>query len=216
MQALENVLTTMVASDVPRIIFPSSGGTIYGEIGHRPARETDELRPLSSYGMGKLLSEQIIRFYHRLHNIEYSIMRIANAYGAKRLERISQGLIDVFLEKCQAGEELVLWGDVDQVRDYIFVDDVMDAMLGLLDLEDPLSTIVNVGSGSGTSIGEVLSIMKKVIGHSMQWKVKGEYYAGIPYNVLDITKITKLIGWTPRYTLQAGIEETWHRKRATE
>lgn len=210
--ALENVLATMAELEIPKIVFPSSGGTIYGQVGQRAARETDELKPLSSYGMGKWLAEQMIRFYHRVHDIEYSILRIANAYGAERLERISQGLIDVFLEKHLAGEELVLWGDENQVRDYIFIDDVMDAMLGLMDQDEPISTIVNVGSGSGASIGEVLSIMKKVVGHSMQWKVKGEQYAGIPYNVLDISMLHDMIGWKPRYSLEAGIEETWRRK----
>lgn len=212
LQALENILATMVEIGTHRIVFPSSGGTIYGDNGKRPARESDALRPLSSYGVGKLLSENMILFYARVHLITFTIMRISNAYGAPRLHRTSQGLIDVSLERLLRGETPALWGSADQVRDFVFIDDVMQAMLRLLDLKQPESLIVNVGTGVGSTLREVLSAIERVAGVAINWGHEHAYYAGIPYSVLDTGLVRSLTGWTPSYTLEEGIREAWRRK----
>jgi UDP-glucose 4-epimerase len=212
LQALENVLATMVEVGAHRVVFPSSGGTIYGDMGKRPARESDVLRPLSSYGVGKLLSEHMILFYARVHMIKFTIMRVSNAYGASRIHRTSQGLIDVSLERLLRGDTPALWGNADHVRDFVFIDDVLEAMLRLLELKQPESLIVNVGTGVGSTLREVLSVIERVAGVAINWRHEHGFYAGIPYSALDTGLLRSLTGWAPSYTLEEGIREAWRRK----
>jgi UDP-glucose 4-epimerase len=214
LQAMEMLLTAMAETGTQKIIFPSSGGTIYGETNGRPARETDPLNPLSSYGLGKLLCEEMIRFYGRVHNLQYLILRGSNVYGAPRLHRISQGIIDVFLERIMKGEELTVWGNPGNVRDYIFIDDFIDALFALLNLDGGGSRIINIGSGEGVSVRAIIKVIAKLIGAEPAWRLDRQAYSGIPYNVLDVSLLRGLVGWKAKYSLEDGIAEVWRRKRA--
>jgi UDP-glucose 4-epimerase len=213
LQSLEILLSTMVETGANRIIFPSSGGTVYGNTGRLPAKETDVLEPLSSYGMGKLLSEEIIRFYNRIHGFQYFILRISNVYGAHRIYRLSQGVIDVFLENILFQTPLKIWGNPDNVRDYLFIDDLLDVILELILQKDRTSMILNVGSGEGTSLREIMNTIRRVTRFDPPWSVDPDQFYGISYNVLDTSLIRNKIGWTPKYNIEQGIMEAWHRKQ---
>jgi UDP-glucose 4-epimerase len=212
LQALESILATMVEVGARRVVFPSSGGTIYGDTGKRPARESDVLRPLSSYGVGKLLSEHMIQFYADVHSIKFTIMRVSNAYGATRRHRTSQGFIDASLERVLQGGQPVLWGSAGHLRDFVFIDDAMEAMLRLLELKQPESLTVNVGTGVGSTLKEVLSVIAQVAGVAISPKHEHGFYAGVPHSVLDIGLLQSLTRWAPSYTLEEGIREAWRRK----
>jgi UDP-glucose 4-epimerase len=211
-QANNLLLSAMIKSGATRLVFPSSGGTIYGDVGNRPAHETDPPAPRLSYGLGKLICEETIHFYHRMYGLSYLILRISNAYGAARIRRVSQGVIDVFLEQAYAGQPLHIWGNLDTVRDYIFIDDLMAAILKLLRNDPGESHTVNVGSGRGNRLHEVLAVITEVTGLAPTIHHE-EGVAGLAYNVLNNTKLCSLIDWKPQFDLEAGICETWNRKR---
>lgn len=212
LRAMDRLLAAMVHTGVPRIVYPSSGGTIYGEGVGRPARETDPTAPLSSYGMGKLLCEEMIRFYGRIHGLQYLIVRPANPYGTSWLSRKTQGVIDVFLERVLTGQPLQVWGNINNVRDYVFIDDLIEALLTLVRLEDSCSRVVNIGTGQGASLREVIQSIAGAVGREPEWSVNPGAYAGVSSCVLDISQLRALADWKPRYSLDQGIREAWQRK----
>src|SRR5581483_2435003 len=176
----------------------------------------DPPAPLASYGMGKLLCEEMIRFHHRVHGLGYLILRISNPYGAGRIRRVSQGGIDVFLERVRAGQPLSLWGGLDNVRDYIFIDDLIGIILRLLALDGLESATLNVGGGHGTTIRNILSVIARVTGYEPECQPEPGRFAGVAYNVLDISRLQNLTGWKPGYTIEEGIDEAWKRKQMYE
>lgn len=212
-QANNLLLSTMIKSGVKRLVFPSSGGTIYGEVANRPAIEDDPAIPLNSHGLGKLICEEMIRFYHRVHGLDYLILRISNAYGAAGIRRVSQGVIDVFLEELRAGRPLNVWGSLDTVRDYIFIDDLIDVFLKLLRETSFGSRTLNVGSGKGTTLREAVDVMANVTGATPKLEFADDKFSGVSHSVLNTERLRTLIDWAPRYSIENGIRETWRRKR---
>lgn len=210
--ALDTVLSAMVRSGVRNLVYPSSGGTIYGDTGGIPAHEGFPLQAISSYGAGKILAEELIRFYGRVHGLRYRIMRISNVYGYPVSRRVSQGVIDIFMNRLRNGQELEIWGAGDIIRDYLFIEDLFDAMSALLNLPDAQNLTVNVGSGQGVTINEIIQTLGEVIGREPVVQSRQSHYAGIPYNVLDCSLLESLTGWKPRYTLKSGIEKIWNNK----
>jgi UDP-glucose 4-epimerase len=213
LQAMETILSAMVDTGVRNIVYPSSGGTIYGDTSHRPALESDPVKPLSSYGVGKLLCEEMIRFYSRVHGIKYQILRISNAYGSSHLRRISQGVIDVFLERVLMKEPILVWGSTEIIRDYLFIDDLVEAVNSLINLGFEQSLVVNVGSGEAVSLIDIIQVIKQVTGYKVEWIVDPNRFYGLIYNALDISLLYKLTQWQPKYSIEKGITEAWIRKK---
>ena len=148
-----------------------------------------------------------------VHGLQHLIVRPSNPYGANSFSRQSQGVIDVFLEKILAGQPLSIWGNVDTVRDYIFIDDLIEAFIRLTEVDDAASRIVNLGSGHGASLFDVVQSIGRVTQRQPEWSVDPEKYAGVSSCVLDISRLKELTGWKPNYALDQGIEEAWRRKR---
>lgn len=212
-QATNLLLSAMVKSGTKTLVFPSSGGTIYGDSGDRAASEDDPPAPLNSHGLGKLICEDMIHFYSRVHGLKHLILRISNPYGTARIRRRSQGVIDVFLEQIQAGQPLSIWGSLEVVRDYVFIDDLTDAFLKLLREDFSESQTLNVGSGNGTSLREALKVIAEVTGASPTLQFADDKFAGVTHSVLNTGRLRHLIDWAPRYGIEEGIRETWRRKR---
>lgn len=208
-RGLDMVLSAMVRAGVRHLIYPSSGGTIYGDTGGAPAREDSPLLAMSSYGAGKILSEELIKFYSRVHGLQYRILRISNIYGYPVSRRVSQGVIDIFLNKLSKDQELEIWGGEDIVRDYLFIDDLFDAITALLELPEGNNLTVNVGSGQGVTLHRIIEALAEVTGKIPAVKRKTSHYAGVPYNVLDCSLLKSLTGWEPQHSLQSGIEKLW-------
>lgn len=215
LRGLDTILSAMARANVRNLVYPSSGGTIYGNTGGIPAREDFPLLALSSYGAGKILSEELIRFYSRVHGLQYKIMRISNIYGYPVSRRVSQGVIDIFLEKLRNEQYLEIWGPSDIVRDYLFIEDLFDAISALLELPDMQNLTVNVGSGQGVTLEQVIQLLAEVTGKTPIVNNKPSHYAGIPYNVLDCSLLGVLTGWKPQHTVKSGIEKLWNNKMYT-
>ncbi|WP_339291845.1 NAD-dependent epimerase/dehydratase family protein [Paenibacillus sp. FSL W8-0187] len=209
--ALDNVLETMVDLNVKKIVFPSSGGTVYGNVEDQNATESTELNPFSSYGQGKLLSEEIIKFYSRVHNIEYLILRISNIYGCQFYRKVEQGAVDIFIQNILDNKPITIWsGAENAIRDYIFIDDFCDALIALLNRRK--YGIYNIGTGEGKKLTDIIEVIEKIL-KKEAIIVRNNNYSGISKNVLDISKIIKDCAWQPKFSLEEGITKTIKRKK---
>ena len=209
--ATVRLLDLMAKRGIRRLGFPSSGGTVYGESA-APHREDEPPRPTCPYGLGKVLIESLLRYYREQRGIDYQIWRIANPYGDPARLHTAQGVVDAFLHRVRDGQPLSIWGEGSAVRDFVFADDV-GAAIGLLCESPAWNEIVNVGSGRGTSIAEVVEIVRGVVGRPVQVN-RVEGYTGPTQAVLDSSKLQKLTGWRPAWALQDGIAEAWRRLNA--
>src|SRR5437588_3366646 len=135
-----------------RVVFTSSGGAIYGEC-ERPAREDDDLKPLSPYGTSKLAGEEYLATWNRLYRTAHVACRLANVYGPRQLASLEGGVVAIFLDRLRHGQETVIFGDGEQARDLVFVGDVGAGLLAAA--ASPGGGVYNVGTGEGSSIREV-------------------------------------------------------------
>ena len=186
-------------------IFLSSGGTVYGKI-NRPAEETDAPQPINAHGLMKYLIEKYIEIHHRLYGLNYTIVRASNPYGRKVVGGIKQGVIDVLLKKTTDNQLIEIWGDGKVVRDYFHIDD-LTALLVKIIKKPTLNQTINVGSGQGTSLNDLLKIIKKITGKKLKIKYLPGRGFDLPYNILNINKAKKLYGWRPKIGLEDGIKK---------
>ena len=209
LRTLDITLSAMHDMNVPNIIFPSSGGTVYGEIATGLATERLLPEPQSTYGAGKFLCEEIIKYYCRVYGINASILRISNVYGCPFLRKVQQGAVDIFIQKAMSGDAIELWGDPSAIiRDYLYIDDLCEAVISLLNHDIRGAEVFNVASGIGHSLQDVIDCIESSLNISIEKKNNPAGYSGIKRNVLSIEKICKRTGWIPSYSLEDGIKQT--------
>jgi UDP-glucose 4-epimerase len=198
------MLDRCVQSRVRRVIFPSSGGTVYGHPRQVPIPEDHPTQPLCSYGIHKLAIEKYLQLYHHLHGLDYRVARIANAYGERQAVQGDQGLVAAVIERLIVNRPVTVWGDGTAVRDYLHARDIAAALrcLARVSSED---RVFNVGSGTGLTVLEVITAVERALGRSarIEWLPARALDAGS--NVLDITRITRTTGWQPRIGIGGGI-----------
>ena len=209
MEFTTNVLPTIrlldaCAKEQVRLIYFSSGGTVYGVPRYVPIDEGHRTEPISAYGIHKLAEEKCIEYYGRTYGLDYCILRLANPYGAWQAPYGSQGVIAIFLAKALHNEEIEIWGDGSNVRDYIYVDDLMRAVCQILDYSGP-ERVFNIGSGRGYSLQEILYRIQKVTGKMLHVKHMPGRIQDVPANVLDTTLIQQETGWSPTTKLLDGL-----------
>ncbi len=207
------ILNLMVQRKTPRIVFISSGGTVYGAPQYLPIDENHPTNPQVSYGITKLAIEKYILLYERLHGIKSVILRLANPYGERQRIETAQGAVAVFLQRALRGQCIDIWGDGSVTRDYVYIGDVARAFL-LAARHDGPSSIFNIGSGRGTSLNELLGLMEETLGVT----IERQYLKGRPFdvktNVLDTQLARKELGWSPAVAIDDGIlrTATWAKK----
>jgi UDP-glucose 4-epimerase len=211
---LESNLTTTVRllelarrSRVKKIVFASSGGTVYGVPETVPIAEHHETRPICSYGIHKLAIEQYLHLYHRLHGFDYSVLRISNAFGERQRPNASQGAVTVFLDKALRGQEIDVWGDGSVVRDYVYVRDVVSAFCEAA-RHTGMTKTFNIGSGRGTSVNELLSSIEALLGAPVSRRYLPTRPFDVPINVLDTSLAAEHLGWRPQHTFERGLSRT--------
>jgi UDP-glucose 4-epimerase len=211
------LLDAMRELDVPLVIFPSSGGTLYGPGSEtaRPSHEEASLDPTCSYGLGKLLIEEILRFRSGRGGPDHFVLRISNPYGRSSRSHRVQGVINAFLSEVLHGRPIQVWGDGRSVRDFVYVDDVIRAFSAVLRNAEPNQTF-NVSSGEGHRIPEVIELVREVTGRDVRVVHRPEAYAGIAYNVLDPSRIEQKTGWRAEVDLRSGIQRTWESMLAED
>ena len=210
---LNNTLLAMSRAGVRRIVFPSSGGTVYGPV-QAEAKEDRALAPTSGYGLGKVLAEETIRFYARAHGLNYTILRLTNVYGSAKRRQTPQGVIDVFLDDALHGRISHIWGSLEIERDYLFVDDMASAVSAVLRSAAQGDDTFNVGAGRSMALSEVVSLIEKVTEGRHRYELDCTKPSGVKRSAIDSGRIRRATGWAPAHSLSEGIELTWRRKLA--
>lgn len=201
------LLDSAKRAGVEKVVFVSSGGTVYGIPKTVPIKESHPTDPVSSYGIGKLAIEKYLSLYHVLHGLEYTVLRVANPYGERQRAVASQGAVAVFMHRALRGEAIEIWGDGSVVRDYIHVSDVVDALRKAA-FHQGRARLFNIGSGQGKSLNDILDAMETLL----QRPVARNYFAGrafdVPANVLDIESARMHLGWSPQVAFGDGLART--------
>ncbi len=203
-----NLLDACVENNVHRIVFSSSGGTVYGKPIYLPIDESHFTNPISSYGITKLTIEKYIKMYGCLYDLKYAILRMSNAYGEGQLPYRGQGIIPTFLARIYEGKPLIIFGDGSVVRDYIYVKDVAKAFYMAAYGSLPNCTY-NVGSGQGINISDLIDRIKAVTGNDITVKYEQNRSFDVPKVILDCELIKSEIGWNADVNLDEGIKRTW-------
>lgn len=190
---------------VKKLVFSSSGGAIYGVPRAIPIPEQAPTDPISAYGISKLMIEKSLYLYRHLYGIDYQILRIANPYGRFQLGTKHQGLIGSYIHRVLLGLSLEVWGTGEVVRDFLHVDDVSDAFLAAVTYDGP-HKVLNVGSGVGLSVNQVIAELEAAFGRDrLPCVYKPSRAADVPANVLDTALIRSEFGWQPRVALRHGL-----------
>lgn len=202
------LLSILSENGVRKIVFASSGGTVYGPLSESAGEavpETASTSPICSHGIIKLTVEKYLALYKHLYNLDYLILRIANPYGEYHRSEL-QGLINVVLRKAVRGSDIQVWGDGKVIRDYIYVKDCVLAIRLLME-KNVVNETINVGTGVGYSINQVLSTISKVTGPLKVIRNAARSFDA-PRVVLDITKMRKLVD-VDFIPLEKGIRNTY-------
>lgn len=189
---------------VRRIVFTSSGGTVYGTPRSIPIGEDHPKDPIGAYGISKLTIEKYLHLFWTLYGVEYCILRVANAYGERQPITETQGVIPAFLSKIIAGMPLEVWGDGSVVRDYVHVRDIVSALVKSISYSETTG-IFNIGSGRGYTINEIITVIEKVTGKAAQVAYEPGRNFDVPANVLGISHAKEELGWEPTMDIEKGV-----------
>ena len=197
------------SANVRKIIFASSGGTIYGIPQQIPISEDHPTNPICAYGITKLIIEKYLHLYYQLYGLDYISLRFSNAYGERQNPNGPQGAIAVFLGNIINGHPINIWGDGTAVRDYIYVRDIVLACLKAIETPAPQYRVLNIGSGIGLSLNELIAALKQTVGKEIQVQYTPGRKIDVPANVLDITLAQKVLQWKPQIMIEEGLRKTF-------
>ncbi len=202
-----NLFDACVRSGVNKVVYVSSGGTVYGKNAICPIKEDTITNPITSYGVQKLTTENLLYLYNYMHGIDYSVIRLANPYGPYQRPNGILGAISTFTYKALKGEDIVVYGDGSVVRDFVYIDDVVEAVIKIAN-GNSAHKIFNLGSGYGTSILEVLKTIEKVLGIHLNIIFQEGRSVDVPINFLDISRYEECYGKLNPICLEEGIKKT--------
>ncbi|WP_438382168.1 NAD-dependent epimerase/dehydratase family protein [Asaia sp. BMEF1] len=191
-----------------RIVFTSSGGTVYGRVNQVPISEDHAVAPITAYGAGKATAEVYLNFYREMYGVDCRVARVANPYGAGQDLSRGLGAVTVFLHKALQGEPITIWGDGEVIRDYIHISDVAKCLVKMALFPNGKEHTFNVASGIGYSLNEVISALEKELGRTLEVNRTEMRSFDVPVNVLCIGKAKKYLGWKPMVSFSDGISKT--------
>jgi len=200
-----NLLENCKKFNIKKVVFISTGGAIYGDTTIVPTPEEYSALPVSPYGVAKLSVEKYLNYYYKFFGLNYVALRLANVYGPRQDPLGEAGVIAIFCNKLLKNEQPIIYGDGKQTRDYIFVDDVVNA--GILALKQDKIGIFNVGTEKETSVNELFQKLTEVMDLKIEPIYNPSREGEQQRSCLDCSKIKKEFGWEPNYDLKKGIEE---------
>ncbi|MDX7952946.1 NAD-dependent epimerase/dehydratase family protein [Lichenihabitans sp. Uapishka_5] len=209
-----NVGTTIALLDAlrrrggGRLVFSSSGGTVYGRIRHVPVAEDHPIAPITAYGTGKATAELYLGLYRDMYGIDCRIARIANPFGGNQSLVSGVGAVTTFIHRALAGDTIEIWGDGTVVRDYIFIDDVARCLTVLATRPSVDRFIYNIGSGGGLSLNDIVTELETQVGHPLRVNRTPRRSFDVPISVLSIERAKQDLGWEPAYPFRIGVERT--------
>ena len=189
-----------------KFIYSSTGGALYGEPEHNPCTEEHPVAPMSPYGVSKYVCELYLQLYHRLYQLDYTTLRYGNVYGPRQEPHGEAGVVAIFAQAMLEGKQPQIFGDGNQERDFVYIDDVVDA--NLLAIDSGGNCAFNIGTGENTSVNRIFESLKGII-HYRWGPEHGPARPGDVYRIsLDSSKAVQELGWTPKTSLEDGLNQT--------
>lgn len=192
---------------VKKIVFSSSGGTVYGNPRVVPITEDHHTNPISSYGITKLAIEKYLALYWALYGLDYSVLRVSNAYGPRQTVGGTQGIITTTIDHALHHRKIRIWGDGNVVRDYIYVSDISDAFICAANYKGE-PRIFNIGSGVGHTVNDIVKIVEEVMDEPLALTYEPGRAYDVPINILDTSLARQILKWEPKVNLKVGIKKT--------
>ena len=201
------LLDACVVCGVQKVVFISSGGTVYGKESRCPLKEDTATEPITSYGVQKITIEKLLYLYHYMHGLDYRVVRLANPYGPYQRPNGILGAVTTFTYKALNKEQIVVYGDGSVVRDFIYIDDAVRGILTIVNAESAYKTY-NLGSGYGTSIRQVLEQIQSALQLPLDISWQEGRKVDVPVNFLDMTRYEEEFGPLNPISLKEGIIKT--------
>lgn len=200
-----NLLAAGAEAGVRKIIYASSAA-VYGNPRSLPINEHHPVAPLSFYGVSKYVPEMYLQLFSQLYGLEYTVLRYANVYGPRQNSQGEGGVIAIFSARIAAGLQPVIFGDGEQTRDFIYVDDVVAANLAALERGNQQT--INISSKTRTSLNELLQVYRQILQHEVSASYTGGRPGDIMHSCLDNQLAQNTLAWKPAYDLMQGITTT--------
>jgi len=192
---------------VRRIVFASSGGTVYGVPRSVPVTEGDPTLPICSYGIHKLAIEKYLHLFQALHGLDYRVLRPPNVYGPRQRLDTAQGAVGVFLDRALRGQPIRIWGDGGVVRDYVYVEDAVQGFVKALAFEGE-ARVFNLGTGVGLSLKALVAAIERLLGRPVPVEYLPARPVDVPVNVLDASLAGRHLDWRATTPLEEGLRRT--------
>ncbi len=207
-----NVAVQAARHDVEKVVYSSSGGAVYGEPEYLPVDEDHPTRPISNYGVSKLAGEHYLRVQAEEAEFDHVILRYANVYGPRQDPSGEAGVISIFLERALKGKPLVVFGDGEQTRDFVYVEDVARVTA---DCVEKGEGVYNIGTGKETSVNEIIEMIENVVGEEVEVVYDDPRPGEVRRIYLDVSKAESYLGFSPSVDLKEGISRTyeWMKER---
>lgn len=202
-----NLFDACVKYGVKKVVFISSGGTVYGKEAACPLPENTPTNPISSYGVQKITIEKLLYLYNYMYGLDYRIIRLANPYGPYQRPNGVLGAVTTFTYRALKGDEVQVYGDGSVVRDFIYIDDAVRGIINIVNGVNKHHTF-NLGCGYGTSIKEVLEAIEGVLRLKLNIVYKESRAVDVPVNYLDISRYEEYYGKLNPISLEEGIKRT--------
>ena len=197
-----------VRCNVKKVIFISSGGTVYGRETVCPIPEQVETKPISSYGLQKIMIEKLLELYNYMYGLDYRIVRLSNPYGPYQRPNGMLGAVTTFTYKALMNQKIEVYGDGSVVRDYIYIDDAIMGIIKIASRDDDQYKTYNLGSGQGTSVNDVIRTIKEALNINLQVQYTKSRKVDVPINYLDISRYESIHGKLNLVDLRTGIKKT--------
>lgn len=201
------LLEACVKCNVKKIIFISSGGTVYGKEVSCPLTETTATNPISSYGVQKITIEKLLYLYYYMYGLDYRVIRLSNPYGPYQRPNGILGAVTTFTYKALKSEEITVFGDGSVIRDFIYIEDAIRAIITITNGENK-HRVFNIGCGYGTSIKELLEVIQQTLLINVDIIYKSGRKVDVPVNFLDISRYENAYGKLNPRSLSEGIKKT--------
>ncbi len=207
-----NLLQLAAQHGTRRFINTSSGGCVYGEPDYLPVSEEAPRRPDSPYGVSKLVAEEYIRYYERTYGISCCTLALANVYGPRQNPFGEAGVVAIFIGKILDGEDPVIFGTGEQTRDFVYVDDVVEAYHAALSRGE--GEFINIGTGVETSVNRLYDLLAEMLDFDGRPQYAPPRAGELDHISLQVKKAQKVLGWKPRTDISEGLARTveWYKQ----
>ena len=201
-----NLLSLCLKKKPKKFIYASTGGAIYGEPDYLPADENHPIHPNCAYGVSKHTVEHYLELFRTLYRLKYTIFRFPNVYGPRQDPNGEAGVVSIFIGRMLKGKTPFIFGDGTQLRDYLYVDDIIEAVM--ISLRKGDNRIYNLGSGKGSSVNELFKKLRKIIGFKKGAKYSAPRLGEVNRIYLSAERAKKELSWQSEIELEKGLAKT--------